>query len=193
MQRNTQALLGLFFVVAVAVALILTRQSRIKTSQRALPSASTSGSAAPIGSVPAPVGSFESQVETALTPDDGTGEVFDRLPDGGKAPPLPDSAPQRIGFGVIQFAYDGAQFAPKGARTKEQAKQRAESVVELAQKDFSAAVAKGDQGSRSDAGHIPRGMLEPAVEFLLFTLPKGGVYGEPIDTPRGYWIVRRND
>jgi hypothetical protein len=38
-----------------------------------------------------------------------------------------------------------------------------------------------------------RGILEPAVEYLLFTLPKGTVYAEPIDTPRGYWIVRRID
>lgn len=193
MQRNTQALLGLLFLVAVAVALILTRQSRVRASRATLPSASASASAAPRSSVAAPVGSFESQVETALTPDDGSSEGFDRLPDGGKAPPLPDSAPQRVGFGVVQFSYDGAQFAAKGSRTKEEARQKAVSVIELAQKDFSAAVSKGDQGSRADAGHIPRGMLEPALEFLLFTLPKGSVYAEPIDTPRGYWIVRRID
>jgi hypothetical protein len=35
-------------------------------------------------------------------------------------------------------------------------------------------------------------VLEPVVEYLLFTLPKGEVYPEPIDTPRGYWIIRRN-
>lgn len=192
MQRNTQALLGLLFVVGVAVALILTRQSRVK-ARAPIASASASASALPSASIAAPVGSFESQVETALTPDDGSSEAFDILPNGAKAPPLPDSAPQSVTFGVVQFGYDGAQFANKGTRTKDQAKQRANSVIELAKTDFEAAVQKGDRGSRSNVGRMHRGILEPAVEYLLFTLPKGTVYAEPIDTPRGYWIVRRID
>jgi hypothetical protein len=192
MQRNTQALLGLLFVVGVAVALILTRQSRVK-ARAPLPSASASASAVPSASVAAPVGSFESQVETALTPDDGSSETFDTLPNGTKAPPLPDSAPQSVTFGVVQFGYDGAQFATKGSRTKDQAKQKAQGVIELAKTDFEAAVQKGDRGSRSNVGRMHRGILEPAVEYLLFTLPKGTVYAEPIDTPRGYWVVRRID
>lgn len=192
MQRNTQALLGLLFVVGVAVALILTRQSRVK-ARAPIASASASVSAAPSSSVPAPVGSFESQVVTALTPEDGTTETFDILPNGAKAPPLPDSAPPSVTFGVVQFGYDGAQFASKGSRTKEQAKQKAQSVVELAKTDFEAAVQKGDRGSRSNVGRMHRGILEPAVEYLLFTLPKNTVYTEPIDTPRGYWIIRRID
>jgi hypothetical protein len=40
---------------------------------------------------------------------------------------------------------------------------------------------------------MPRGVLEPGVEYVLFTLKKGEVYGEPIDTPRGYWILRRSE
>lgn len=192
MQRNTQALLGLLFLVAVAVALILTRQSHVK-GHTPTPSARASSSAAPSTSIAAPAASFESQVENALAPDEGAGERFDTLPDGGKAPPLPESAPQSVTFGVVQFGYDGAQFAGKGARTKDQAKQKAQGLIELAQKDFEAAVQKGDRGSRSNIGRMHRGILEPAVEYLLFTLPKGGVYVEPIDTPRGYWIVRRID
>src|SRR6185503_14482754 len=158
MQRNTQALLGLLFLVGVAVVLILTRQAHVKGRAK-VPSASVSASAAPSGSVAAPVGSMESQVETALTPDDGSGEGFDLLPDGGKAPPLPESAPQSVTFGVVQFSYDGAQFAGKGARTKEQAKQRALGTMELALKDFEAAVQKGDRGSRSNVGRMHRGIL----------------------------------
>jgi parvulin-like peptidyl-prolyl isomerase len=41
-----------------------------------------------------------------------------------------------------------------------------------------------------DAGTIPRGVLEPTVEYALFTLKPGDV-SDPIDTPRGFWIVRR--
>jgi hypothetical protein len=194
MQRNSQALLGLLFLVGVAVVLILTRQSRGK-AHAPVASASASVSAAPRSSVAAPIGSgsLESAVETALSPEEGANEGFDILPDGKKAPPLPDTAPQSVTFGVVQFAYDGAQFANKGARTKEQAREKARSFMELAQKDFEAAVAKGDRGSRSNVGRMHRGILEPAVEYLLFTLPKATVYGEPVDTPRGYWIIRRID
>ena len=66
----------------------------------------------------------------------------------------------------------------------------ARSVAEAARVDFKAQVARGDSGSMDDAGRIPRGVLEPAVEYALFTLTAGGV-SEPVDTPRGYWIVKR--
>ena len=45
-------------------------------------------------------------------------------------------------------------------------------------------------GMKGTAGRIPRGMLEPAPEYVLFSLPKDGV-SEPVDTPRGFWIVHR--
>ena len=91
------------------------------------------------------------------------------------------------------FAYQGAQFAAPGSRTKDQAKQKALAAIADAQHDFSAAVAKGDHGSTSNAGKMPSGMLEAAAEYTLFTLGKGQVAAEPVDTPRGYWIVRRID
>jgi parvulin-like peptidyl-prolyl isomerase len=62
-----------------------------------------------------------------------------------------------------------------------------------AKSDFSAAVAKGDRGSSANVGRIPRGMLEPAAEYVLFSLSKGDVAAAPVDTPRGYWVVRRID
>jgi hypothetical protein len=92
---------------------------------------------------------------------------------------------------VILVTYQGAQFAPPSARSKEQAKQKATALIADAKTDFSAAVAKGDPGSAADKGRVPRGILEPAPEYLLFTLPKGEIYPEPIDTPRGYWVIRR--
>jgi parvulin-like peptidyl-prolyl isomerase len=120
-------------------------------------------------------------------------EGFETFPDGGKVPPLPDSRPNQVSFGVVQFSYKGAQFAPGEARTKAQALEKASSTLELAKRDFAAAVAKGDHGSTADAGKIPRGVLEPPIEYLLFMLDKGTVLSEPVDTPRGYWILRRND
>jgi len=119
-------------------------------------------------------------------------EGFETFPDGGRVPELPNSAPQELSFGVIQFAYQGAQFAAADARSKVQAHQKAEEVLELAKHDFAAAVAKGDRGSTGDAGRIPRGVLEPPIEYVLFMLDKGSVSPTVIDTPRGFWIVRRN-
>jgi hypothetical protein len=120
-------------------------------------------------------------------------EGFSTFPDGGKVPELPATAPKVLKFGVVQFAYSGAQAAPRDARSKEQARKRAEEALEVARRDFSEAVRQGDQGSTADAGRMPRGVLEPPIEYWLFSLEKGAVYPEPIDTPRGYWIVRRNE
>lgn len=94
---------------------------------------------------------------------------------------------------MILFSYRGAQGAAKDAPEKTEALRRARSVLAEAQLHFDDAVHKGDRGSTADAGHIPRGVLEPAVEYALFSLQKGAVGDTPIDTPRGFWIVRRTD
>ena len=93
-------------------------------------------------------------------------------------------------FGVILLQYKGAQGAPPGARSREAALELARQIAPDAKADFKAALAKGDKGSLENAGRMPRGMLEPAPEYVLFSLPKDGV-SEPVDTPRGFWIVRR--
>lgn len=193
MQGSKSAAIGLLVVAAVAIAVVATRASKPPKAATPAPSVSASASVA-ASAQPAPSASASAGVEAAemaLTPEAGGSEGFDILPDGRKTPPLPDSAPQQVSFGVVQFAYTGAQFAPPNARTKEQAKQKAVAAIEEAKRDFSAAVAKGDPGSAADKGRVPRGILEPAPEYVLFTLPKGEVSSEPVDTPRGYWIVRR--
>jgi PPIC-type PPIASE domain len=105
---------------------------------------------------------------------------------------LPSSSPKTVRFGVILVQYRGAEFAPPNARSKQEAMALARTLAEAANTDFKAQVPQGDQGSMEDAGRIPRGVLEPAVEYALFMLPRGSV-SEPIDTPRGFWIVRRID
>lgn len=195
MQGSKSAALGLVVVAAIAIAVVATRASKQPKAAAAVPSASASASVA-ASALPAPSASasagLEPAVEMALSAEAGA-DGFDLLLDGRKAPPLPESAPQQVSFGVVQFAYSGAQFAPANARTKEQAKQRALLAIEEAKRDFSAAVAKGDPGSAADKGRVPRGILEPAAEYVLFTLAKGEVSSEPVDTPRGYWIVRRSN
>ncbi|HEY5955999.1 MAG TPA: peptidylprolyl isomerase, partial [Polyangiaceae bacterium] len=113
------------------------------------------------------------------------------LPEGKPVPELPASAPKSCSFGAILFTFDGVQAAPRHPRTKREALELAKALLPEAEIDFAAAAKKGDPGSLADAGTIGRGILERAVEYQLFTLEKGKVYPEPIETPRGYWILRR--
>lgn len=112
------------------------------------------------------------------------------LLNGEPAPPVAGDAPKSVVFGAILITYRGAQQAPPNPRSREAALALAKELAVEAKTDFKAAVAKGDKGSLENAGRMPRGVLEPAPEFVLFGLGKGDV-GGPIDTPKGYWIVQR--
>jgi hypothetical protein len=105
---------------------------------------------------------------------------------------LPSTAPKVVRFGVILVQYRGAQGAPPTARSKNEALALARSVADAAKVDFKGSISKGDPGSTDDAGRMPRGVLEPQAEYVLFMLDRGGV-SDPIDTPRGFWIVKRID
>jgi hypothetical protein len=113
-----------------------------------------------------------------------------RLPDGNVVPPLPDKTPKSVRFGVVLVNYAGAQGAASNARSKREALELAQKLAADAKADFKAAVVRGDSGSIDDIGRVPRGVLEPAPEYVLFTMATGSV-SEPIDTPRGFWIVKR--
>ena len=121
----------------------------------------------------------------------GVTVVTARMPDGTPVPPLPDK-PTRVHFGVVLVTYAGVQGAPDHPRTKREAREIAEKLAVDAKADFHGAVARGDNGSVDDAGSMPRGVLEPAVEYAIFTLPVGSV-SDPLETPRGYWIVKRTE
>jgi hypothetical protein len=120
------------------------------------------------------------------------GGVGFMMPDGTPVPPLPPGTPKIVRFGVVLVAYAGAEDAPRGARTKHDALELAQKLSAQAKTDFHAAVRRGDEGSSDDVGSMRHGVLEPAPEYVLFSLPQGGV-SDPIDTPRGYWIIKRND
>lgn len=121
--------------------------------------------------------------------DSGVGFV---MTDGTPVPPLPPTAPRAVRFGVVLVSYAGAEDAPRGARPKHDALELAQKLAAQAKTDFHAAVRRGDEGSADDVGAMRRGVLEPAPEYVLFSLPQGGV-SDPIDTPRGYWIIKRID
>jgi hypothetical protein len=196
MQRTTSVTVGLLFVAAVAAVAALGLRSNKPAEHVSKPKPSAAvahvASAAPSASS-APQEQANDPGHGAATGEGMVTEGFENLPDGGKVPELPAGAPARVGFGAVIFAYQGAQGAAHDSRTKEEAKKKAFETIELAQKDFAAAVAKGDHGSTTDAGRLPRGVIEPPIEYVLFTLEKGKVHPEPLDTPRGYWVVRRNE
>jgi parvulin-like peptidyl-prolyl isomerase len=99
-------------------------------------------------------------------------------------------SPRHVGFGVVLVMYDGAQGAPDKARSRAEALTLATKLADEAKSDFHAAVQHGDTGSTDDVGQVARGVLEAPSEAVLFALPVGGVSGV-IDTPRGFWIVKR--
>lgn len=122
------------------------------------------------------------------------------LPDGTPVPPLPLSTPRQVRFGVVLVSYAGAQPSVAGmaeghpvrpsGRSKAEALSLANKLAITAEQDFHAAVQQGDAGSGDDLGRVKLGILEPAPEYVLFTLRVGAVAG-PVDTPRGYWVVKR--
>jgi hypothetical protein len=117
-----------------------------------------------------------------------------RMFDGSPVPALPIDVARQVRFGVILVSYEGAQPSPNAARaatrSKAEATALAQKLATTAQTDFHAAVQQGDPGSSDDVGRVKLGILEPAPEYVLFTQPIEGV-GGPVDTPRGYWIVKR--
>lgn len=118
------------------------------------------------------------------------GGIGNRMPDGTPVPRLPEHAPKSVRFGVVLVEYAGSEGAKPTARAKKDALDLAVKLAGDARSDFHGAVRRGDDGSTDDAGRIQRGILELAVEYFLFTLPVGEV-SDPIDTPRGFWIVKR--
>jgi hypothetical protein len=148
-------------------------------------SASTAGGDA--GDVPATAPSEDPMGDGHEIPQSDAGAT---LPNGTLAPTLGAEAPKAVVFGVILVTYKGAQGAPTNARPRDKAQEVATQLAGEAKTDFKAALAKGDKGSLENAGRMPRGMLEPAPEYVLFTLPKDGV-SDPVDTPRGFWIIHR--
>ena len=118
---------------------------------------------------------------------------FTTQEDGSPVPNLAGEAPRSIRFGVILFPYVGSQAADADAPSRSVALATAAGVIPEARADFTAAIKKGDRSSLENAGRIEQGVLEPSVEYAVFRLKRGEVSDVPIDTPRGFWVVKRHD
>ena len=182
-------------VIAFVAAVFVARPPKPGSQTSPTASASSSASAMPITDAgaadAAPV--TDGGPAPAATDDPDAPPATDAgatLIDGSPAPQLDPKAPKSVVFGVILVTYKGAQGAPPTARSREEALALAKQLAEDAKKDWKATVPKGDKGSAESHGRIHRGFLEPAPEYVLFSLAKDGV-SDPVDTPRGYWIAHR--
>ncbi|MBX3186982.1 MAG: peptidylprolyl isomerase [Labilithrix sp.] len=141
-------------------------------------------------SAPEPAASASASATPSPEPELGDGGIslFNTLLDDAGA--MPSGAPRAVRVGVVLVQFAGAEGASSTARSKADALKHARELLEQARTDFKAAVKAGDSGSAEDIGRMPRGVLERSTEVAIFSLPAGEV-SEPIETPRGYWIVKR--
>jgi hypothetical protein len=189
MNRWATVVVGAALVGLIGVLVWKSGRGPSTSSVAAAASAEREGQSGPrldAGAMPEPALTLKLDGDGGLA---GAGESAEAKNDDS-AIGLPSGSPKTVRFGVILVQYRGAELAPASARPKQEAIVLARTLADAADADFKAQVHRGDPGSMEDAGRIPRGVLEPAVEFALFMLPRGGV-SEPIDTPRGFWIVRR--
>jgi hypothetical protein len=178
-------------IALVGLVLVLSAMNRKHLGQVTRPATSGNALVEPAASA-SDVAAVEAAPTVSAAPVSPNGvRDYSVLPDGRTVPPLPPTAPKSCGFGAILFTYEGVQLAPRHPRTKSDALELARRLLPEAELDFAETVKKGDPGSLAEAGSIARGVLERSVEYQLFTLEKGKVYPEPIETPRGYWILRR--
>lgn len=112
------------------------------------------------------------------------------LGDGGLS--MPSSAPRTVHMGVVLVTYVGAEGASSNAKTKAEALAVAQRLHDQAKTDFKGAVKEGDSGSAEDIGRIPRGVLDPRSEVAVFSLAAGEI-SDVLETPKGFWIVKRLD
>jgi hypothetical protein len=196
-QRQTSILVGLAMVFALGFVVFLRKPHKRElpppppqaTQPTINPADQLSSAMAELEKLPIAQGPPLDKIHEALE-GAGVSDKGYKLPDGRDPPPLPPDTPRAVRIGVVLVRYSGAQLAPLDAPPRDTAYNRAKQLLELAKKDFAAAVKDGDVGSAIDIGAVHRGILEPGTQYVVFTLAPGSV-SEILDTPRGLWIVRR--
>ena len=119
-----------------------------------------------------------------------------------EATPPVDAAPavETFAGSHILIAYKGAmRAAPTVTRTKEEAKalatKLAAELVKAPDKLEEAAKANSDcpsAPSGGDLGSWQKGMMVPEFDVAIAKMAVGAVTGEPVETPFGFHVIRRN-
>ena len=155
--------------------------TEVRPKHDAIPDAGREASAEPVIAITAP---------TSIDAPDSGSLLMAPIWDGGLDNTMPSGAPRTVHIGVVLVQFQGAEGASSSARTKQAALATATALVETAKADFKKAVKEGDSGSGEDVGRIPRGVLDPRTEVAVFSMNANDIAG-PLETPRGYWIVKR--
>lgn len=181
--------LAVFFVVGWMTVEAMSPRPIAKVSDA---QAQAPASASVSSATPASVTSVVDAGASASALDLDAGLALPSLSFGDAAVLMPSSAPRHVKLGVVLVTFAGAEGAPPTARGKAEARAIAERLLPEANAEFHRAVQGGDPGSSDDIGRIPRGVLDPRTEVSVFALSAGDV-SEILETPRGYWIVKRID
>lgn len=126
-------------------------------------------------------------------PDAGAAETLDAAPAaltvavgsntlGAVDAPPPSANLGSFRMGVVIYGFE--------KRSRTMAKALAEKALETARTDFGAAVKAADPESDADYGTFAPHSFEAEVEAAIVAIPPGQV-GGPIETPRGFWVVKR--
>jgi parvulin-like peptidyl-prolyl isomerase len=118
------------------------------------------------------------------------------------APPAatPATPPEQIAAQHILVAWKGAKQAPSSVtRSKADAKKRADEVAAKAKApgaDFSALVSEytddeGTKGRQGSLGKFAKSKMTPAFADAAFALAVDQV-SDPVETPFGYHVIKRN-
>ena len=186
-QRVASLLLGIAVVLVVGwLTFDQLSRARAEVAAGAPLASGAVDAAAPPASV-SPVSTNDGGPIT-LDPGGDGGLIFNTIL--GDAGAMPSGAPRTVKLGVVLVQFTGAEGASSTARAKPDAFKHAVELAERARADWKAAVKAGDVGSSEDIGRIPRGVLEHPTELAVFSLAAGDV-SEPLETPRGYWVVKR--
>lgn len=112
----------------------------------------------------------------------------------------PAAPPDQIAAQHILVAWKGAKNAPASiTRSKADAKKRADEAAAKAKEkgaDFSALVAQytddeGTKGRQGSLGKFAKSKMTPAFADAAFALAVDQV-SEPVETPFGYHVIKRN-
>ena len=183
MQRTASIVVGL---AVIAVVAWLTYEAETARPRAPVSDAGPAASASAAQAVP----TAAEDAGAAPTDEPLDGGLFLSALSLGDAGVLPSGAPRSVKIGVVLVQFAGAEGAAPNARPKAEAQTIAERLGADARSDFHHAVTAGDTGSSDDIGRLPRGVLDPRTEVAVFALAPGEI-SDVLETPRGFWIVKR--